>query len=50
MKKTEKIRYEVDPHNRLVSEKTGKETEVPGFRTILDGDALRVQQEVEFEG
>jgi len=38
MKKTEKIRYEVDPHNRLVSEKTGKESEVPGFRTVLDGE------------
>ena len=38
MKKTEKIRYEVDPHNRLVSEKTGKETEVPRFRTVLDGE------------
>jgi hypothetical protein len=37
VKKTERIRYEVDPHNRLVSEKTGKESEVPGFRTILDG-------------
>ncbi len=38
MKKTEKIRYEIDPHNRLVSEKTGKESEVPGFRTVLDGE------------
>lgn len=38
MKKTEKIRYEIDPHNRLVYEKTGKESEVPWFRTILDGN------------
>ena len=38
VRKTEKIRYEVDPHNRLVYEKTGKESEVPGFRTILDGE------------
>jgi hypothetical protein len=37
-KKTEKLRYEVDPHNRLVCEKTGKESEVPGFRTVLDGE------------
>src|SRR3989338_973850 len=37
MKKTEKIRYEIDPHNRLVYEKTGKESEVPRFRAVLDG-------------
>ncbi len=37
MKKTEKIRYEIDPHNRLIYEKTGEESEVPGFRTVLDG-------------
>ncbi len=37
MKKTEKIRYEIDPHNRLVYEKTGEESEVLGFRTVLDG-------------
>ena len=37
MKKTEKIRYEIDPHNRLVYEKTGKKSAVPRFRTILDG-------------
>jgi len=38
MKKTEKIRYEIDPHNRLIYEKTGEESEVPGFRTVLDGN------------
>ena len=38
MKKTEKIRYEIDPHNRLVYEKTGEKSEVPGFRTVLDGN------------
>ena len=38
MKKTEKIRYEIDPHNRLVYEKTGKKSEVPRFRTVLDGN------------
>jgi hypothetical protein len=37
MKKTEKIRYEIDPHNRLVYEKTGKESDVSRFRTVLDG-------------
>jgi hypothetical protein len=37
VKKTEKIRYKIDPHNRLVYEKTGKESEVTGFRTVLDG-------------
>ncbi len=37
MKKTEKIRYEIDPHNRLIYEKIGEESEVPCFRTVLDG-------------
>jgi hypothetical protein len=37
MKKTEKIRYEIDPHNRLVFKKTGKKSEVSMFRTVLDG-------------
>jgi hypothetical protein len=37
MKKTEKIRYEIDPHNRLIYEKTGKKSEVPWFRAVLDG-------------
>ena len=36
-KKTEKIRYEIDPHNRLVYEKTGEESDVHRFRTVLDG-------------
>ena len=38
MKKTEKIRYEIDPHNRLIYKKTGEESEVPRFRTVLDGN------------
>jgi len=38
MKETEKIRYEIDPHNRLVYEKTGKKSGVAGFRTVLDGN------------
>lgn len=33
----EKVRYEVDPHNRLVIKKTGKKTELPRFRQVLDG-------------
>ena len=37
MKKTEKIRIEIDPHNRLVYEKTGRKSDVPGFRTVVDG-------------
>ena len=37
MKKTEKIRFEIDPHNRLVYEKTGRKSKVPGFRTVVDG-------------
>ncbi len=37
MKKTEKIRYEIDPHNRLVYEKTGGKLDVPGFRAVVDG-------------
>ena len=37
MKKTEKIRYEIDSHNRLVYEKTGKKSAVPRFRTVVDG-------------
>ncbi|MDD4955834.1 MAG: hypothetical protein PHP17_07360 [Candidatus Omnitrophica bacterium] len=38
MKKTEKIRYEIDPHNRLAYAKTGKDSQVPMFRTVLDGN------------
>ncbi|MFH0913601.1 MAG: hypothetical protein V1884_04915 [Candidatus Omnitrophota bacterium] len=33
----EKIRYEVDPHNRLLAKKTGKVTALPHFRRVLDG-------------
>ena len=38
MKKTEKIRYEIDPHNRLIYEKSQEKSEVPRFRTVLDGE------------
>jgi len=33
----EKIRYEIDPHNRLVVKKTGRRTKFPRFRRVLDG-------------
>ncbi len=32
-----KIRYEVDPHNRLIIKKTGEKSELPRFRQVLDG-------------
>jgi hypothetical protein len=31
------LRYELDPHNRLVIKKTGKKTELTRFRQVLDG-------------
>ena len=37
MKITQKIKYGVDPHNRLIAAKSRKESEVTGFRHILDG-------------
>ncbi|MDP1853449.1 MAG: hypothetical protein Q8L26_04540 [Candidatus Omnitrophota bacterium] len=37
MKKRDIVRYEIDPHNRLIYKKTGRESEVPGFRAVLDG-------------
>ena len=33
----EKVRYEVDPHNRLVISDTGKKTKLPRFRQVLTG-------------
>lgn len=33
----EKIRYEVDPHNRLISKESENETEVKKFRDVYDG-------------
>ncbi|NQT06912.1 MAG: hypothetical protein HQ575_05160 [Candidatus Omnitrophica bacterium] len=33
----EKVRYEIDPHNRLVIEKTGKKADISRFRRVLDG-------------
>ena len=37
MSDKEKITYEIDPHNRLISKKTGKASKVAGFREVLDG-------------
>lgn len=36
-KKTERVRFEVDPHNRLVAAETGKKTKVRRFRRVLTG-------------
>jgi len=33
----EKVRYELDPHNRLVIKKTGKRAELRRFRQVLNG-------------
>jgi len=32
-----KIKYEIDPHNRVVLKETGKKTDLVGFRKVLDG-------------
>jgi len=37
MPNTEKITYEIDPHNRLIAKKTTKASGVVGFRKVLDG-------------
>lgn len=37
MGKVERIRYEVDPHNRLIAERTGRETAIQRYRQVLDG-------------
>jgi hypothetical protein len=34
----QKIRYEIDPHNRLVACDTGGKTGLPRFRQVLDGE------------
>ncbi len=33
----EKLRYEVDPHNRLIGQETGKKLRLTRFRRVLDG-------------
>lgn len=38
MKSREKISYEIDPQNRLVYSETGKESKVPRYRKVLDGN------------
>lgn len=37
MKESEKISYEIDPHNRLVFAKSDETSDVPKFRKVLDG-------------
>lgn len=37
MRKSQNLKYEVDPTNRLVLAKTGEESRVPKFRQVLDG-------------
>ncbi|MCK4947764.1 MAG: hypothetical protein KAS46_05280 [Candidatus Aureabacteria bacterium] len=37
MKKTEKIKYEIDPHNRLIFTKTGRKSKLPKYREVIDG-------------
>lgn len=32
-----RVRYEIDPHNRLVARETGEESQVASFREVLDG-------------
>ncbi|MFH1889175.1 MAG: hypothetical protein ABH806_03710 [Candidatus Omnitrophota bacterium] len=34
----EKVRYEIDPYNRLVSRRRGREASLPLFRQVLDGE------------
>ena len=33
----QKVRYELDPHNRLVLDKSGGKSDLPKFRKVLDG-------------
>lgn len=33
----QKIRYELDPHNRLILDETGQKSGLPEFRKVLDG-------------
>ncbi len=32
-----KIRYEIDPHNRLILDETGRHGDLPKFRKVIDG-------------
>ena len=34
---TEKLKYEVDPNNRLVIQETGSKSDLSYFRRVLDG-------------
>ena len=33
----QKVRYELDPYNRLVLTGTGEKSDLPKFRKVLDG-------------
>lgn len=37
MRKSEKIKYEIDPNNKLVYTRTGKKSNVPKYREVIDG-------------
>jgi len=37
MRKSEKLKYEIDPFNRLIAIKSGRDSGVPQFRDVLDG-------------
>ena len=37
MKKTEKTKYEIDPHNRLIFTKTGRKSKLSKYREVIDG-------------
>jgi len=32
-----RLKYEIDPHNRLVTRETGKKTRISGFRHVIEG-------------
>lgn len=34
----EKVKYGIDPHNKLIIDQTKRKTKLPGFRRILDGE------------
>lgn len=36
-----KVRYETDPHNRLVISESGRKSELPRFRKVLDGRFMK---------
>lgn len=36
-RRKERVRYEVDPHNRLIVTETGKKGDIPKYRHLIDG-------------